>query len=54
MERTAEGLEKALSEIPALYDEFRKDLRVTGPAPTASTRRWRRPGGSTTSSSSAC
>ena len=31
MERTAEGLEKALSEIPALYDEFRKDLRVTGP-----------------------
>ena len=32
MERTAEGLEKALSEIPALYDEFRKDLRVTGPA----------------------
>jgi succinate dehydrogenase flavoprotein subunit len=32
MERTAEGLEKALSEIPALYDEFRTDLRVTGPA----------------------
>ncbi len=32
MERTAEGLEKALSEIPALYDEFRKDLRVTGPS----------------------
>ena len=31
MERTAEGLEKALSEIPALYAEFRKDLRVTGP-----------------------
>ncbi len=30
MERTAEGLEKALSEIPALYDEFRQDLRVTG------------------------
>ena len=30
MERTAEGLEKALSEIPALFDEFRKDLRVTG------------------------
>jgi succinate dehydrogenase / fumarate reductase flavoprotein subunit len=30
MERTAEGLEKALSEIPALYDEFSKDLRVTG------------------------
>jgi succinate dehydrogenase / fumarate reductase flavoprotein subunit len=30
MERTKQGLEKALSEIPALYDEFRKDLRVTG------------------------
>ncbi|HEX7132824.1 MAG TPA: fumarate reductase/succinate dehydrogenase flavoprotein subunit [Iamia sp.] len=30
MERTKEGLEKALSEIPALHDEFRKDLRVTG------------------------
>ena len=28
MERTAAGLEKALSEIPALYEEFRKDLRV--------------------------
>ncbi|CAN5528450.1 MAG: fumarate reductase/succinate dehydrogenase flavoprotein subunit [Acidimicrobiia bacterium] len=32
MERTAQGLEKALSEIPALYEEFRKDLRVTGSA----------------------
>jgi succinate dehydrogenase / fumarate reductase flavoprotein subunit len=30
MERTASGLEKAISEIPALYDEFQKDLRVTG------------------------
>ncbi len=30
MERTAQGLEKALSELPALYEEFRKDLRVTG------------------------
>jgi succinate dehydrogenase / fumarate reductase, flavoprotein subunit len=30
MERTAEGLEKALSEIPALYTEFQRDLRVTG------------------------
>jgi succinate dehydrogenase / fumarate reductase flavoprotein subunit len=30
MERTASGLEKALSEIPALYDEFQRDLRVTG------------------------
>ena len=30
MERTSQGLEKALSEIPALHEEFRKDLRVTG------------------------
>ncbi|MGX9349521.1 fumarate reductase/succinate dehydrogenase flavoprotein subunit, partial [Microbacterium sp. KNMS] len=30
MERTQQGLEKALSEIPALHEEFRKDLRVTG------------------------
>jgi succinate dehydrogenase / fumarate reductase flavoprotein subunit len=30
MERTREGLEKALSELPALYDEFKSDLRVTG------------------------
>ncbi|MEY2996312.1 MAG: succinate dehydrogenase flavoprotein subunit, partial [Actinomycetota bacterium] len=30
MERTQQGLEKALSELPALYEEFKKDLRVTG------------------------
>jgi len=30
MERTEQGLEKALSEIPVLYEEFKKDLRVTG------------------------
>jgi succinate dehydrogenase / fumarate reductase flavoprotein subunit len=30
MERTEEGLNKALSELPALYDEFKNDLRVTG------------------------
>ena len=30
MERTKEGLERALAEIPALHEEFRKDLRVTG------------------------
>ncbi len=30
MERTQQGLEKALSEIPALYEEFKTDLRVTG------------------------
>lgn len=30
MERNQQGLEKALSELPALYDEFKKDLRVTG------------------------
>jgi succinate dehydrogenase / fumarate reductase flavoprotein subunit len=32
MSRSAPGLEKALSEIPALYDEFRTDLRVLGTA----------------------
>jgi succinate dehydrogenase / fumarate reductase, flavoprotein subunit len=32
MERAAQGLEKALSEIPALHEEFRRDLRVTGPS----------------------
>ncbi len=30
MERTEQGLQKALSELPALYAEFKKDLRVTG------------------------
>jgi succinate dehydrogenase / fumarate reductase flavoprotein subunit len=30
MDRTAEGLEKALSEIPALYEEFKTDVRVLG------------------------
>ncbi|MDO8391625.1 MAG: fumarate reductase/succinate dehydrogenase flavoprotein subunit [Actinomycetota bacterium] len=30
MERTAEGLQQALTDIPALYDEFKTDLRVTG------------------------
>ncbi len=30
MERTREGLEKALAEIPGLYAEFQKDLRVLG------------------------
>jgi succinate dehydrogenase flavoprotein subunit len=30
MDRNESGLEKALSEIPALYSEFQKDLRVTG------------------------
>ncbi|MFN8018190.1 MAG: fumarate reductase/succinate dehydrogenase flavoprotein subunit [Acidimicrobiales bacterium] len=30
MERTKESLTKALTEIPALHEEFRKDLRVTG------------------------
>jgi succinate dehydrogenase / fumarate reductase flavoprotein subunit len=32
MERSEAGLDKALSEIPALYEEFHKDLRVTGGA----------------------
>ncbi len=30
MERNAEGLNKALAEIPPLYEEFQRDLRVTG------------------------
>ena len=30
MERTKEGLTKALSDLPALYEEFKTDLRVTG------------------------
>jgi succinate dehydrogenase / fumarate reductase, flavoprotein subunit len=30
MERNQQGLEKALSELPALYEEFKTDLRVTG------------------------
>ncbi|MBS1847927.1 MAG: FAD-binding protein, partial [Actinobacteria bacterium] len=30
MERTQAGLEKALSEIPALYEEFKGDMRVLG------------------------
>jgi succinate dehydrogenase / fumarate reductase flavoprotein subunit len=30
MDRNQPGLDKALSEIPALYEEFRTDLRVTG------------------------
>ena len=50
MERTAEGLEKALGEIAALHDEFRKDVRVLG-GDERSTSRWRRRAGSTTSSS---
>ena len=30
MERTEEGLNKALAELPGLYEEFKTDLRVTG------------------------
>ena len=30
MERSREGLEKALSEIPALQEEFEKDVKVLG------------------------
>jgi succinate dehydrogenase / fumarate reductase flavoprotein subunit len=30
MDRNRSGLEKALSEIPALHDEFKKDVKVTG------------------------
>ncbi|MEO6989409.1 MAG: fumarate reductase/succinate dehydrogenase flavoprotein subunit [Aquihabitans sp.] len=34
MERTKEGLTEALAEIPALHEEFRTDLRVTGSGET--------------------
>ena len=30
MERTREGLQQALTDLPALYEEFKTDLRVTG------------------------
>ncbi|MEM1333516.1 MAG: fumarate reductase/succinate dehydrogenase flavoprotein subunit, partial [Actinomycetota bacterium] len=30
MDRNQVGLEKAISEIPALYEEFKNDVRVTG------------------------
>ena len=30
MDRTEAGLEQALTDLPALYDEFKTDLRVTG------------------------
>jgi succinate dehydrogenase / fumarate reductase flavoprotein subunit len=30
MDRNREGLEKALSEIPALHEEFKQDVKVTG------------------------
>ena len=30
MERTEQSLQKALSDLPALYEEFQKDLRVPG------------------------
>lgn len=34
MERTKEGLQQALSDLPALYNEFQTDLRVTGTGET--------------------
>lgn len=34
MERTKEGLQQALVDLPALYDEFQTDLRVTGTGET--------------------
>jgi succinate dehydrogenase / fumarate reductase, flavoprotein subunit len=34
MERTQNGLEKALSELPALYEEFKTNMRVPGSAAT--------------------
>ena len=34
MERTKEGLQEALTDLPALYNEFKSDLRVTGTGET--------------------
>lgn len=34
MERTKEGLREALTDLPALYNEFQTDLRVTGTGET--------------------
>ena len=34
MERTKEGLQEALTDLPALYSEFKTDLRVTGTGET--------------------
>lgn len=34
MERTKEGLQEALTDLPALYNEFQTDLRVTGTGET--------------------
>ncbi len=34
MERTKEGLQQALTDLPALYNEFQTDLRVTGTGET--------------------
>jgi succinate dehydrogenase / fumarate reductase flavoprotein subunit len=34
MTRNASGLEKALSDIPALYEEFKTDVRVMGSGET--------------------
>jgi succinate dehydrogenase / fumarate reductase flavoprotein subunit len=34
MSRNAAGLEKALAEIPALYEEFKRDMRVLGAGDT--------------------
>ena len=53
MDRNQAGLEKALSEIPALHEEFKKDLRVTGDD-TSVNQTLEKAGRSTTSSNSAC
>ena len=34
MERTKQGLQEALTDLPALYNEFKTDLRVTGTGET--------------------
>jgi succinate dehydrogenase/fumarate reductase flavoprotein subunit len=52
MARNAAGLEKALSEIPALREEFHQGRAGSSAGDESSTRASRRPAGSPTSSSS--
>ena len=52
MERTEDGLRKAIDLIRDLRDDFWRNVKVLGTAED-STSRWRRPAGWPTSSSSA-
>ena len=53
MERTEDGLRKAIDLIRALREDFHRNVQGARLAPRASTSHWRRPAGSRTSSSSA-